>query len=133
MVFNGSGQSRIPPDHLDLAELTEAELYHCVPVNDPDLLQKREHRRQVGDRLVSFLNLRMRGGSHVYLMNEIVVKLPAENQSFMQRLLSKGTYSIRIREGGHALLNLQNLIGYTVYPGVSELPRDTWMAQPKAA
>ena len=73
----------------------------------------------------------MRGGSHVYLMNETVVKLPAESQSFMQRFLSKGTYGIRLREGGYGLLNLQNLLGYKVYPGVPELPADTWMAQPK--
>src|SRR6266566_5299505 len=130
LVFDGSGFSRIPPDHAELVELTKAEFDQCVPVNDPTLLQKRDHRRQVGDLLVSFLHLRMRGGSHVYLMNEIVVKLPAENQSFMQRLLSKGTYGIRLREGGYGLLNLHNLIGYTVYPGVPEVPADTWMAEP---
>jgi hypothetical protein len=28
-------------------------------------------------------------------------------------------------------IQMQNLIGYTVYPGVPELPADTWMAQPK--
>lgn len=82
--------------------------------------------------MVSFLHLRMKGGRHVYLMREALVKLPAESQSFMQRLLSKGIYGIRLREGGYGLLNLQNLIGYTVYPGVPELPADTWMAQPKA-
>ena len=130
-LFNGSGFSIIPPDHADLVELTKAEFDQCVPMSDPTLLQKRDHRRQVGDLLVSFLHLRMRGGSHVYLMNEIVVKLPAENHSFMQRLLSNGTYGIRLREGGYGLLNLQNLIGYTVYPGVPELPADTWMAQPR--
>ena len=130
-LFNGSGFSIIPPDHADLVELTKAEFDQCVPMNDPTLLQKRDHRRQVGDLLVSFLHLRMRGGSHVYLMNEIVVKLPAENHSFMQRLLSNGTYGIRLREGGYGLLNLQNLIGYTVYQGVPELPADTWMAQPR--
>ena len=129
-LFNGSGFSIIPPDHADLVELTKAEFDQCVPMNDPTLLQKRDHRRQVGDLLVSFLHLRLRGGSHVYLMNEIVVKLPAENHSFMQRLLSNGTYGIRLREGGYGLLNLQHLIGYTVYPGVPELPADTWMAQP---
>ena len=131
-LFSGSGFSRIPPDHADLVELTEAEFDKWVPVNDPSLLQKRDHPGQVGDLLVSFLHLRMRGGSHVYLMNETVVKLPAESQSFMQRFLSKGTYGIRLREGGYGLLNLHNLIGYTVYPGVPELPADTWMAQPKA-
>src|SRR5882672_10752272 len=95
LVSNGSGHSKIPPDHLDLVELTEAEFHQCVPVNEPGFLPRREHPRQVGDLLVSFLYLQMRGGSHVYLMNETVVKLPAESQSYMQRLLSKGTYGIR--------------------------------------
>jgi hypothetical protein len=132
LVFKGSGHSRIPPDYADLVELTETKFHQCVPVNDPALLQRRERGLQVGDLMVSFLHLRMMGGSHVYLMREALVKLPAESQSFMQRLLSKGTYGIRLREGGYGLLNLQNLIGYTVYPGVPELPADTWMAQPKA-
>ena len=30
-------------------------------------------------------------------------------------------------------LNLQNLIGYTVYPGAAEIPADSWIAQPKRA
>jgi hypothetical protein len=132
LVFDSPSFSRIPPDHAELVELTEAEFRQRVPVNDPALLQRRERRLQVGDLLVSFLHLRMRGGSHVYLMNEIVVKLPAESQSFMQRLLSKGAYSIRLPEGGQGVLNLQNLIGYTVYPGVPEVPADSWIAQPKA-
>jgi hypothetical protein len=124
--------SRIPPDHAELVELTAAEFNRHVPLDAPERLEKREQRRQVGDLLVSYLHLRMRGGSHVYVMNEAVVKLTVDSQSFMQRLLSKGLYSIRLREGGHGLLNLQNLIGYTVYPGVPEVPGDTWMAEPKA-
>src|SRR5258705_1140156 len=100
--------------------------------NDPALLQRRDHQLNVGDLMVSFLHLRMKGGRHMYLMREAQVKLSAESQSFMQRLLSKGTYGIRLREGSYGLLNLQNLIGYTVYPGVPELPADTWMAQRKA-
>jgi hypothetical protein len=38
---------------------------------------------------------------------------------------------IRLAEGGQGFLNLENLIGYTVYPGVGEVPADAWMAQPK--
>jgi len=133
LIWTDSGFSKLPPDHLDLVELTEAEFRQCVPLNDPTLLQKREQRRSVGDPLVSFLDLRMRGGNPVYLMNEIVVQLPAENLSFMHRLLSKGSYGIRLREGGQGWLNLHNLIGYTVYPGVAELPADTWMADSKGA
>src|SRR6266536_2827739 len=126
------GFSRIPVDYADLVELTEAEFHQCVPTNAPTLVQRRDRHLKVGDLMVSFLRLRMMGGSDVYLMREALVKLPAENQSFMQRFLSKGTYGIRLREGGYGLLNLQNLLGYTVYPGVPELPADTWMARPKA-
>ena len=130
LVFNGPGFSRIPVDYADLVELTEAEFHQCVPTNAPTLVQRRDRHLKVGDLMVSFLRLRMMGGSDVYLMREALVKLPAESQSFMQHFLSKGTYGIRLREGGYGLLNLQNLLGYTVYPGVPELPADTWMAQP---
>jgi hypothetical protein len=128
-IFSGDGFSSIPWDHADIVELTEAEFCKHVPSNNPSRLQKRTQPRRVGDLLVSFLNLRMRGGSHLYLMNEILVKLPAESQSYMQRLLSKGTLGVRLASGGHSVLNLANLIGYTVYPGVSEVPADTWMAR----
>ena len=131
-VNDGDGFAHIPDDHADIVELTEAEFRKHVPFNHPSRLQKRRQRRRVGDFLVSFLNLRMRGGSNVYLMNEILVKLPADSQSYMQRLLSKGTLSVRLAGGGESFLNLANLIGYTVYPGVPEIPSDTWMAQPQS-
>jgi hypothetical protein len=129
--FPGEGFSHIPDDHADMVELTRNEFNRHVPRHRPNRLPKRMQRRQVGDLLVSFLDLRMSGGDHVYLMNEILVKLPAESQSYMQRLLSKGALAFRLACGGHAFLNLANLIGYTVYPGVAEVPSDTWMAQPK--
>jgi len=130
--FQGHGFSHIPTDHADLVELTESEFRKHVPSSDPSGLQKRTQPRRMGDLLVSFLNLRMRGGSHVYLMNETLVKLPSENHSYMQRLLSKGPLCVRQPRGGESVLNLANLISYSVYPGVTEIPADSWMAQPKA-
>jgi hypothetical protein len=131
-VFGGDGFSHIPSDHADLVELTEAEFHRHVPLNNPSRLDKRVQQRQVGDLQVSFHNLRMRGGSHVYLMKETLVKLPAESQSYMQRYLSKSVLGVRLPGGGQSFLNLANLIGYTVYPGVPEIPADSWMAQPQA-
>jgi hypothetical protein len=132
LVFNDPGFSEIPYDHADLVGLTEAEFNQHVPLDEPALLERRAQKREAGDLLVSFLHLRMMGGNDVYLMNEAIVKLPVENHSFMQRLLSKGAYSIRLAGGGQGILNLQNLIGYTVYPGVPEIPTDSWMAKPEA-
>ena len=127
-LFEGSDFSRIPHDHADLVELSQEEFRAHVPLDDPARLERRVQPRHVGDLLVSFLHLRMRGGSHIYLMNETLVKLPVDNHSFMQRLLSGGSYSIRLQGGGQGFLNLSNLLGYTVYPGVPEIPSDSWMA-----
>ena len=127
-VFAGSDFSKIPTDHAELVELGEEEFREHVPLDDATRLEKRVQPRRVGDLLVSFLHLRMRGGSNIYLMNETLIKLPVENHSFMQRLLSGGSYSIRLQGGGHGFLNLSNLVGYTVYPGVPEIPSDSWMA-----
>jgi hypothetical protein len=46
--------------------------------------------------------------------------------------LSKGPLCVRQPRGGESVLNLANLISYSVYPGVTEIPVDSWMAQPKA-
>ncbi len=131
-LSQGHGFSHIPADHADLVELTELEFRKHVLSSDPSGPQKRTQPLPMGDLLVSFLNLRMRGGSHVYLMNETLVKLPSENHSYMQRLLSKGPLCVRQPRGGESVLNLANLISYSVYPGVTEIPADSWMAQPKA-
>ena len=127
-VFEGSDFSKIPNDHAELVELSEEDFRERVPLDDPARLERRVQPRQVGDLLVSFLHLRMRGGSNIYLMNETLIKLPVENHSFMQRLLAGGSYGIRLQGGGQGFLNLSNLLGYTVYPGVPEIPGDSWIA-----
>jgi len=127
-VFEGSDFSKIPNDHAELVELSEEDFRERVPLDDLARLERRVQPRRVGDLLVSFLHLRMRAGSHVYLMNETLIKLPVDNHSFMHRLLSGGSYSIRLQGGGQGFLNLSNLLGYTVYPGVPEIPSDSWMA-----
>ena len=130
-VFKGDGFSHIPEDQPDMVELSELEFYEHVNSDDPARRQKRGQPHRVGDLVVSFLHLRMRGGNHVYLMKETVVKLPVDNQSHMHRLLSKGTLGLRLPGGGVGFVNLANLIGYSVYPGVADAPTDTWIAQPK--
>jgi len=63
-------------------------------------------------------------------MAEFPVKLPAESQSFMQFLLSKGGFHMRLRGGGTGVVNLAHLASYTAFPGVAQVPTDTWIAEP---
>jgi hypothetical protein len=114
----------------DIVELSESEFRKNARLDQPELMAKRTQHTPVGDMLVSFLKLHVTGGNSVFVMAEFPVKLPAENQSFMRFLLSKGAFHMRLRGGGVAVVNLANLVGYTVYPGVAEVPADSWLTEP---
>ena len=93
-------------------------------------MTKREQPTPIGDLLVSFVKLQMRGSRPLFVMIEIPVRLPAESQSFMQFMLSKAAVHMRLHGGGIGVLNLANLAAYTVYPGVAQIPADAWLAEP---
>jgi len=121
---------QFPEGYSDIVELSETEFRKHAHLDEPDLMPKRAQCTPVGDLLVSFLKLQFRNGPPMFLMAEFSVKLPVENQSFMRFLLSKTGFHMRLRGGGIGVVNLAQLIGYTVYPGVAQVPSDAWAAEP---
>ena len=121
-----------PGGYSDIIELSEDEFRKHAHLDERPLMVKREQPTPPGDLLVSFVRLHMRGGHPLFVMIEIPAKLPAESQSFMQFMLSKGAVHMRLRGGGIGVLNLANLAGYAVYPGVAQIPADAWLAEPIA-
>jgi len=119
-----------PGGYSDVVELSEEEFRKHAHLDQPAQMTKREQPTPVGDLLVSFVQLQMRGGRPQFAMIEVPVKLPAESQSFMQFMLSKTAVHMRLRGGGIGVLNLANLAAYTVYPGVAQIPADAWLAEP---
>jgi hypothetical protein len=119
-----------PGGYSDIVELSEEEFRKHAHLDQPERMPKREHPTAAGDLLVSFVQLQMRGGRLLFVMVEIPVKLPAESQSFMNFMLSKASIHMRLRGGGVGVLNLANLAAYTVYPGVAQIPTDSWIAEP---
>jgi hypothetical protein len=119
-----------PGGYSDIVELSEEEFREHAHLDQPARMAKREQPTPVGDLLVSFVKLQMRGVCPLFVMVEIPVKLPAESQSFMHFMLSKAAVHMRLRGGGIGVLNLANLAGYTVYPGVAQIPGDAWFAEP---
>ncbi len=119
-----------PGGYSDIVELSEEEFRGHAHLDQPAQMTKREQPTPVGDLLVSFVQLQMRGGRPQFAMIEIPVKLPAESQSFLQFMLSKAALHMRLRGGGIGVLNLANLAAYTVYPGVAQIPADSWLAEP---
>ncbi len=121
-----------PEGYADVVELTEADFRKHAHLDQPELMPKREQPTPPGNPLVSVLQLFLRRTAPIYLMTEFSVKLPAENQSFMRFLLSRTGFHMRLRGGGVAVVNLAHLTGYTAYPGVVQVPADSWMAEPLA-
>ncbi len=119
-----------PGGYSDIVELSEEEFRKHARLDQPALMARRDQPTPVGDLLVSFIRLQMRGSHSLFVMVEAPIKLPAESQSFMQFMLSKGSVHMRLRGGGIGILNLANLAGYTVYPGVAQIPADAWLAEP---
>jgi hypothetical protein len=119
-----------PGGYSDIVELSEEEFRKRARLDQPAQMAKREQPTPAGDLLVSFAKLQMRGGHPQFVMVELLAKLPAENQSFMQFMLSKAAVHMRLVGGGLGVLNLANLAGYTVYPGVAQIPADAWLAEP---
>jgi hypothetical protein len=116
--------------YADVVELSESEYRAHAHLDEPALRPAREAQTAVGDLLVSFLKLQLRNSPPIHVMTEFLVKLPAENHSFMRFLLSKTWFHMRLRDGGAAMVNLANLAGYSVYPGVQQIPTDAWYAEP---
>jgi hypothetical protein len=121
---------QFPEGYLDVVELSEADFRKNAHLDEPGLMQKRDQGTQAGDLLVSFIKLEFRSAAPLYLMSELSVKLPAENQSFMRFLLSKTGFHMRLRGGGVGVVNLAQLSCYTAYPGVAQVPSDSWPAEP---
>jgi len=121
---------RFPEGYSDIVELSEGEFRKHAHLDQPELMRKREEHTPAGDLLVSFVKLQFRDSPPLFLMAELSVKLPAENQSFMRFLLSKTGFHMRLRGGGVGVVNLAHLAGYTVYPGVAQVPSDAWPAEP---
>jgi hypothetical protein len=119
-----------PGGYSDIVELSEEEFRKHAHLDEPERMAKREQPTPVGDLLVSFVKVHLTGSQPLYLMIEFPVKLPAESHSFMQFMLSKGAFHARLRGGGIGVINLAHLVGYTVYPGVAQIPADSWLAEP---
>jgi hypothetical protein len=119
-----------PGGYSDVVELSEVDFRKRAHLDQPEKMARREQSTPVGDLLVSFLKLHLAGAKPLFVMIEFPVKLPAENHSFMQFLLSKSGFHMRLRGGGFGVINLAHLAGYTVYPGVAQVPADTWFAEP---
>jgi len=117
-----------PEDILDLVELAEDEFRERSHLNDPARLERRRTPKQAGDFALVFAAVEMTGGTQIFLAAKIKVGLPAERLQRLHMLFSATALHFRMREGGTAILNLKNVVRFTLNPGPDLTPIDAWPA-----
>ena len=117
-----------PDDILDVVELSEDEFRERSHLNDPAQLERRRSPKQTGEFAVVFVEVEMSGGTRIFLAAKIKVVLPAERLQRLRTLFTAAAVHFRMRQGGTAILNLTNLVRFTLNPGPDVTPIDAWAA-----
>ena len=119
---------KYPEDILDVVELSEDEFRERSHLNDPARRERRRSPKQTGEFAMVFVEVEMAGGTRIFLAAEIKVGLPAERLQRLRTLFTAAAVHFRMRQGGTAILNLTNLVRFTLNPGPDVTPIDAWAA-----
>jgi hypothetical protein len=119
---------KYPNDILDVVELSEDEFRERSHLNDPARLERRRSPKQTGEFAVVFVEVEMTGGTRIFVAAKIRVGLPAERLQRLRTLFSAAAVHFRMCQGGTAILNLKNLVRFTLNPGPDVTPVDAWPA-----
>ncbi len=117
-----------PGDILDVVELSEDEFRERSHLNDPTRLERRRTPKQTGEFALVFVAVEMTGGTRIFLAAKIRVGLPAERLQRLRTLFSASAVHFRLPQGGTAVVNLKNLVRFTLNPGPDVTPIDAWPA-----
>ena len=117
-----------PGDILDVVELSEDEFRERSHLNDPTRLERRRTPKQTGEFALVFVAVEMTGGTRIFLAAKIRVGLPAERLQRLRTLFSAAAVHFRLAQGGTAVVNLKNLVRFTLNPGPDVTPIDAWPA-----
>jgi hypothetical protein len=119
---------KYPPGISDVVELSEDEFREGSHLNDPARLERRRTPKQTGEFALVFVDVEMTGGSRIFLASKITVGLPAERLQRLRTLFSSAALHFRRPQGGTSILNLKNIVRFTINPGPDATPTDAWPA-----
>jgi len=117
-----------PEDILDVVELAEDEFREQSHLDDPARLERRRTPKQAGEFARVCAAMEMTGGAQIFLAAKIKVGLPVERLQRLHMLFATTALHFRMREGGTAILNLKNVVRFTLNPGPDLTPIDAWHA-----
>jgi len=112
----------------DIVELPEQEFFYQVEARDLKHVERQRVRFTPGRPAAAFLAIQLVGGRHMYLKVQIVDVPRVERLQRIRSFMELPGLSFRLVGGGLGLVNLNNAVKFSGYPGPAEVPADTWSA-----
>jgi hypothetical protein len=113
---------------LDVVEISKDEFRERSHLDDPARQEPRRSPKQPGELAAVFVEVEMTGGSRIFLAAKIKVGLPVERLQLLRTQFSAAAIHFRMRPQGTGVLNLKNLVRFTLNPGPDVTPGDAWPA-----
>jgi len=90
--------------------------------------------REPGDLYITYGRIEMRNGQNLYVEVKVEadLRMPLDRSLMIRNLFSAHSLHARRREGGAVIINPQNIVRYTFFPGPSETPPNAWPAHHKS-
>ena len=105
----------------DIQEITEEDY---IARYRPDALEMA----LPGERITVYAEMEMANGQRLFteVHTRLELRLPLEQNVFIQQIFSAGGLHFRRRTGGISILNPANITRLTFYPGPTLLPAGAW-------
>jgi hypothetical protein len=120
LVTEPRSNCHVPPDLVAAVELTEPAFQVLTQGEQPQ--EKPEESTLPHKTEKVLLDIALAGCQHVFLAQERAVSQPSQDMLRFSTLLTSKSLSFLMRTGGVAVLNIANLVCFTVYPDPAPVP-----------
>ena len=130
LVTEPDSNRSLPPDLVEAMELSEPAFRTLAQTQPPPERQKVSP--PADNTAMVLLDIALAGGQHVFLTQEMAVRSAPQEMQGLGTLLTTTGFTFRMRTGGVAVLNVANLMCFTVYPDPTQMSADQRAAPPQS-
>jgi hypothetical protein len=110
---------KLPPDPVEAVELSERAFRSLAQAQQPR--EKQEASPPRDNAAMVLLDIALAGGQHVFLAQEMAGRPAPQAMQGFDTLFTTTCYSFLMRTGGVAVLNVANLVCFTIYPDPAQV------------
>lgn len=114
----------LPSELVQAVELSETAFRALAKSPEPPEVQKASPPLE--NTALVLIDIALTGGHHVFLAQETAVSQPSQTIESLSAFLATTSFAFLMRTGGVAVLNVANLVCFTVYPDLGQVSAEAW-------